>query len=204
MPKVSEAHSAARRRQIIDAAYRCFARTGFHQTSMRDIYQEAKLSPGAVYHYFESKDAIIQASFSFDLQRGRDQFVAATASDDPVQALLGLIDFFFQGLESAAALGAGRVNVQGWGEALVNPTLMATLHLVLESSLDSLTELVQRAQEMGQIDRSLDSRSVGRVLLSLYYGLELQRAVNPDIEIAPYVAAIKATLFPTMQEKRDG
>jgi len=39
MPKVSEAHSAARRQQIIDAAYRCFARKGFHQASMRDIYR---------------------------------------------------------------------------------------------------------------------------------------------------------------------
>ncbi len=60
MPKVTEVHSAARH-QIIDAAYRCFARKGFHQATMRDIYAEANLSPGAVYHYFDSKDAIIQA-----------------------------------------------------------------------------------------------------------------------------------------------
>jgi len=37
VPKVSDAHLAARRRQILDAAARCFARDGFHRTSMQDI-----------------------------------------------------------------------------------------------------------------------------------------------------------------------
>ena len=41
MPKVAKEHGEARRRQIIDAAYRCFARKGFHQTTMRDIYEQA-------------------------------------------------------------------------------------------------------------------------------------------------------------------
>jgi AcrR family transcriptional regulator len=121
MPKVTEAHSAARRQQIIDAAYRCFARKGFHQATMRDIYAEANLSPGAVYHYFDSKDAIIQASFEFDYERSLGLFEAALVREDPLQALHDLIDFFFQGLADAAALGAPRVNVQSWGEALVNP-----------------------------------------------------------------------------------
>src|SRR5215207_2471603 len=114
MPKVTEAYSAARRQQIIDAAYRCFARKGFHQATMRDIYQEANLSPGAVYHYFDSKDAIIQASFEFDYQRSLDLLDTAKTNDDPLQALHELVDFFFQGLAGAALLGAGRVNVQGW------------------------------------------------------------------------------------------
>ena len=84
MPKVTDEYRAARRQQIIDAAYRCFARKGFHQATMRDIYAEANLSPGAVYHYFDSKDAIIQASFEFDYERSLDLFDAAIASDDPI------------------------------------------------------------------------------------------------------------------------
>ena len=80
MPKVTEAYSAARRQQIIDAAYRCFARKGFHQATMRDIYAEANLSAGAVYHYFDSKAAIIQASFEFDYERSLALFDAAKVS----------------------------------------------------------------------------------------------------------------------------
>lgn len=199
MPKVSEAHSAARRQQIIDAAYRCFARKGFHQATMRDIYAEANLSPGAVYHYFDSKDAIIQASFEFDYERSLALFEAAKMRDDPIKALHELIDFFFHGLEGAAALGAPRVNVQGWGEALVNPPLLATIRQVFGSYLDALTQIIRKAQAAGQIDPSLESAAVGRMLLSLYYGLELQKALDNEFEVEPYARAVKTLLFPDSQ-----
>src|SRR5437870_5035015 len=61
MPKVTEAHLEARREQILDAAAECFARKGFHRSTMHDICQMAELSPGAVYRYFRSKDEIIEA-----------------------------------------------------------------------------------------------------------------------------------------------
>lgn len=195
MPKVTEAHSAARRQQIIDAAYRCFAHKGFHQATMRDIYAEANLSPGAVYHYFDSKDAIIQASFAFDYQRSLALFESATAHENPLQALHELIDFFFRGLESASELNAPRVNVQGWGEALVNPPLLETMRQGIDFYLDALTQITRRAQAAGQLDQALDPQAVGRMLLSLYYGLELQKALNNEVAIEPYAKAIKTLLF---------
>ena len=199
MPKVTEAHSAARRQQIIDAAYRCFARKGFHQATMRDIYAEANLSPGAVYHYFDSKDAIIQASFAFDYQRSLALFESAIAHDHPLQALYELIDFFFRGLESAAELDAPRVNVQGWGEALVNPPLLETMRQGIDFYLDALAQIVRKAQAAGQLDQTLDPQAVGRMLLSLYYGLELQKALNNEVAIEPYAKAIKTLLFSATQ-----
>src|SRR5262245_19988937 len=59
MPKVTEEHVEARRRQILNDAMRCFAREGFHRTTMQDIFREADLSPGAVYSYFKGKDELI-------------------------------------------------------------------------------------------------------------------------------------------------
>ena len=197
MPKVSKEHSEARRRQIIDAAYQCFARKGFHQTTMREIYEEAKLSPGAVYHYFDSKDEIIQASFDFDYQRSLDLFRAAAASDNPRKALEGLLDFLLHGLKGAAALGANRVNVQGWGEALVNPQTGGTIRRVIEKYLDALLPVIGKAQAAGQIDKTLDPSAVGQLLLSIYYGLELQLAFNPELDVDNYAAAVKTLLRST-------
>ena len=50
-----------RQTHILAAARACFARAGFHGASMQQICAEAKMSPGALYRYFPSKDAIIEA-----------------------------------------------------------------------------------------------------------------------------------------------
>jgi AcrR family transcriptional regulator len=194
MPKVTKEHGEARRRQIVDAAYQCFARKGFHQTTMRDIYEQAGLSPGAVYHYFAGKDEIIEASFDLDYRRSVDLFDVARRGDDPLKALNDLIEFFFRGLAAAATLGAGRVNVQGWGEALVNPRLLETVRRVFGSYIGALMPVVSRAQAAGQIDSSLDPLSVSQLLLSLYYGLELQKAIDPGLDVDKYTTAAKALL----------
>src|SRR5580765_1016598 len=52
-------HSGERRRQILRAAMTCFARRGFHPTTMHDISAEAQISVGLIYRYFSSKDAVI-------------------------------------------------------------------------------------------------------------------------------------------------
>lgn len=60
MPKISSEAYKERRARIMDAARRCFIRKGIH-ISVDEICAEAKVSKGALYGYFPSKDAIIQA-----------------------------------------------------------------------------------------------------------------------------------------------
>jgi AcrR family transcriptional regulator len=194
MPKVSDEHMDSRRQQIIDGAYRCFARKGFHQTTMRDIYAESGLSAGAIYHYFSSKEEIIKASFIFDYQRALPVFQQAAVDPDPLLAIARLLDFFYAGLEFAAALGADRVNIQGWGEALVNPQLLPPLQDSLQAFMDQLSNLVRHGQAMGVINSALEPSAVGQVILSSYFGLYLQKAFHPDLDVEKYKAAILSLL----------
>lgn len=194
MPKVTEEHSDARRQQIIDAAYRCFARKGFHQTTMRDIYGEAGLSAGAIYHYFTSKEDIIEASFLFDYQRGLPVFEQAVGEPDPLAAIDRLLGFFFAGLESAAALGADRVNIQGWGEALVNPRLKEPLVNSLVDFSAQLERLIRQGKDMGVIDPAVDPSAAAQVILSSYLGLYLQKAFLREMDVTRYKAAVTALL----------
>src|SRR5437763_1691521 len=53
-----------KRRQILDAAVRVFARQGFHSTRVADIADEAGVAYGLVYHYFRSKDQVLNELFS--------------------------------------------------------------------------------------------------------------------------------------------
>jgi TetR/AcrR family transcriptional regulator, fatty acid metabolism regulator protein len=53
-----------KRQQILDAAVRVFARQGFHSTRVSDIADEAGVAYGLVYHYFPSKDEVLNELFS--------------------------------------------------------------------------------------------------------------------------------------------
>jgi AcrR family transcriptional regulator len=59
----SAAAAAERRRQILDAAVRVFARQGFHTCRVSDIADEAGVAYGLVYHYFRSKDEVLDTLF---------------------------------------------------------------------------------------------------------------------------------------------
>ncbi len=52
-----------KRRLILDAAVRVFARQGFHTCRVSDIADEARVAYGLVYHYFKSKDEILDTLF---------------------------------------------------------------------------------------------------------------------------------------------
>src|SRR5213595_511918 len=53
-----------KRRQILDAAIRVFARQGFHSCRVSDIADEAGVAYGLVYHYFKSKDQVLNELFA--------------------------------------------------------------------------------------------------------------------------------------------
>src|SRR5689334_25156866 len=71
-----------RRAEILDAAERCVARSGFHQASMQDICAEAGMSPGNLYRYFPSKESIIAAIAERDRAEVGAQLADAQFTDD--------------------------------------------------------------------------------------------------------------------------
>ena len=60
---MAKAPPVEKRRQILDAAVRVFARQGFHATRVSDIADEAGVAYGLVYHYFSSKDEVLSELF---------------------------------------------------------------------------------------------------------------------------------------------
>ena len=61
---MAQAPPVDKRRQILDAAVRVFARQGFHSTRVSDIADEAGVAYGLVYHYFRSKEQVLNELFS--------------------------------------------------------------------------------------------------------------------------------------------
>jgi AcrR family transcriptional regulator len=59
-PAVSDKEKLQRREEIMTAAKKVFACNGFHATAIADVAKEANLPFDAVYHYFDSRDALFQ------------------------------------------------------------------------------------------------------------------------------------------------
>jgi len=100
MPKVLPQYLEARRQQIADGAAACFARRGFHQTTMQDICREAQLSPGAIYRYFRGKEEIIEAMGEENRRRNLALIEAVKDRGDTLQVVDELVKAFFSQLES--------------------------------------------------------------------------------------------------------
>jgi AcrR family transcriptional regulator len=181
MPKVSEEHLAARRRQILDAALICFSRKGFHQTSMQAIFEEAGLSPGAVYRYFKSKEEIVQAIASETLTA----FAAAIEPGANGQPLgpAEVIARLFGTLETVELREERlRLALQIWGEALHNPDVRGFLLDFVERVRAQITIDLREAQERGALDPELDAEYAGRVLLAMAQGFVVQSTWYPEID----------------------
>src|SRR5690606_33235991 len=75
MPRVSEDHLAARRRQILDGARRCFAQYGYDKATVRRLEETIGMSRGAIFHHFRDKDTLF-----FELAREDAERMAEVAA----------------------------------------------------------------------------------------------------------------------------
>src|SRR5262245_65834051 len=95
MPKLKPEVQTARREHILDAAERCFARAGFHRTTMHDICKQAGVSPGALYVYFDSKEALIAGIAERDRADFGERLAALAKADDFLEALREIGQHYF-------------------------------------------------------------------------------------------------------------
>lgn len=72
MPRVSQDHLEARRRQILDGARTCFARHGYEGATVRRLEEATGLSRGAIFHHFKDKESLFLALAEDDAGRMAD------------------------------------------------------------------------------------------------------------------------------------
>jgi AcrR family transcriptional regulator len=200
MPKVTQEHLDARRRQIVNAAMRCFARKGFQRTTMQDIFREAELSPGAVYSYFDGKDEIVRA-IVVDLMRILGE-IAAVLSEPlpdgrlrrPGEALAKLIADY-RDIKLGTFDDLARIFPHLIGELLRDPELKAAVQAGLERVRAGYEQLARAAQERGELDPAVDPVHIGRPLIALVQGLLIQYAVyDGQVDVDAYARTAVAMI----------
>jgi len=178
VPKITAAHEQQRRAQILSAAMACFARQGYHATSMDDVVRESGLSVGAIYSYFPSKEDLF-LTLSDDranqtLAYLNDLFRRPGPMPEKTQAA---VDYFFTIL-SDQLLSLARVNVEFMSEAAKSERVKAAQELRCESVRQFLRWMLREAQREGQIRPDVDIDTAAELMLMLNEGIVLLSAVG--------------------------
>jgi TetR/AcrR family transcriptional regulator, transcriptional repressor of aconitase len=191
VPKVSKGYLDRRRAEILEAASECFARNGFHRTTMQDVVKESRLSPGAIYNYFDSKEEIIEAIADERHAREHAAIGEALAQKRLADATAQLRAAFFSPLSEPRRRRQLRMGVQLWAEALRNPRILNIIRRGFAEPHGLLTKLIERAQRRGEIAKKFDAGAFARIMIAVFQGFVLQLAWDPRTPIEPYVEALE-------------
>jgi TetR/AcrR family transcriptional regulator, transcriptional repressor of aconitase len=199
MPKVTQAHRDARRAQILDGAISCFARRGFHTTTMRDIVRQSRLSPGAIYNYFTSKEQIIEAIA--DERHDREAALIKTASREPSleKTLMRIRDSFLGELDNPKERIRRRVTIHLWAEARRNPKILKLIRRGINGPRALLSNIFVEAQRQGKVSAQLDPDAAARFCIAAFHGLVLQMEWDDTIKPAPFSALFERFLDTLLQ-----
>ena len=166
-----------RRTQILEAALICFARRGFHQTSMHDISGEAGISVGLIYRYFENKEAVISAMA--DRHKKEIGEVLKRARQAPT--LLESLEILFTAhcCEDAPQLVSAFV-VDLYAEASRNPQVADLVRDVLETAMDGVRELISRSPEGQNAAHGLTPNELAELIFAVARGMLMLDVLRPQ------------------------
>lgn len=193
MPKISDEKRAARRQQILNAAWACFQREGLHATTMDDIIRQSGLSAGAVYSYFKNKEDLILAAVTTSLS-GIGALVAPLFARDPLPPPDEFVRDLARAIEGFTARDGydlKRIALLGWSEAQRNAKLRDTMRLVYTGFRQQLAGAVKTWQKRGEIAPGRAPDDAARVLLSLIVGYVVQAALMGDLEPDAFARGVK-------------
>ena len=175
--------STDKRRLILDAAVRVFARSGYHGARVGDIAEEAGVAHGLLYHYFSSKEEVLATVFRENWRALLETLHRVEADDEPAdEKLRGVTKVILRSWRNDPDLV--RVMVR---EVARSPHLQAQVDEVREVFL-VLQRIVEEGQAKGVFRPDLDARLASWIvygaLEEILTGWVLGQLPDGDDEVA--------------------
>jgi TetR/AcrR family transcriptional regulator, fatty acid metabolism regulator protein len=153
--------SEEKRKSLLDAAVRVFARSGYHGARVGDIAEEAGVAHGLLYHYFSSKEEVLQTIFRENWGELIERFRAVEAAEEPASEKLE---------------GIAKILLRTWRNEPGLVTVMVrevARSQQLQSQVVEVREafaIVQRVIEQGQRDGAFRADVDARLASWILYG----------------------------------
>lgn len=193
--KVQSTHEA-RRAHVLDAARSCFARSGFRGASMQEICSEAKMSPGALYRYFPSKEAIIEAI-------AEDERCDAAAMVETMRGTAPLIDRmvgcalgYFSYMREA---GASSLMAEIGAESLRNTAIGQRFIHIDDTVRGTIRTIFVEAVARGEIPPIDDMNATIGMIMAAVDGIALRQISDPDLTPARIEPVLRRLLAGVLQ-----
>jgi TetR/AcrR family transcriptional regulator, repressor for uid operon len=172
----------ARRRQVLDAATECFRQEGIHSSSISRISRTSGMSPGHIYHYFESKEAIVEAIAERQEHENvelLDSFQADTKGGDVATRLARRIpEVVTRGTNPANTA----LTLELAAEASRNPAVAQIIQRMDKGITDRFVRLIE---DVGMPACLSSADVLNRVdfIALMINGLPLRAQMNPDLDV---------------------
>jgi AcrR family transcriptional regulator len=182
MPRLAVETREARRDHILRSALRCFARRGYHATTVDDIAAEAGVSKGAPYVYFESKEALFQQLYdAWDCGLAVRIEAAIARVDGPSRSprrVLGAI-ITAVGEQVSEEADLCRILIEARAQAAYKGTLAERIRSADADAQARLTQLVEAGIANGEWPPGTDPELHSRLILAAIHGLMAQWHLRP-------------------------
>ncbi|HEX5176499.1 MAG TPA: TetR/AcrR family transcriptional regulator [Chthoniobacteraceae bacterium] len=166
-----------RQQQILEAAMLCFAKRGFHQTSMHDISAEAGISVGLIYRYFKNKEEVI-AALADEHKKDIAELIER-ASEAPT--LLEAMEILFTSHcceQSPQIISAFVVDL--FAEASRNPQVAKVVRNVVKAKANGVADLIARSPEARHITPGLNPHEVAEMIFAVNDGTMMRSVLQPS------------------------
>ncbi len=179
------------REHIVAAASRLFVRKGFAATSIADLAKAVKLTKGALYHHFESKEAIffavvesVRTAWSHSVAR---EVAGSRDAQSRLETLLDSHARFLQSNESFCLVMNGlMMEMEG-----VNPRYLGALQQVYAEMARYIQQIVKKGQAAGQIRGDIDAELIALSIVGTLRGTGCSRP-KAERERVDYVTLMEA------------
>jgi AcrR family transcriptional regulator len=193
----AERRKAETRREIIDAAFACFAEQGYHATGIADIAARLGMGHGTFYRYFDNKRDIVEHVITDLLEK----IIGALSAENAPEAVHTLAEYRAQ----TERIGAALARIFGEDPRMARMLLLeapgidqemgARILGFFELATSLTASYLAHGVELGYLPADLDVDNTARAINGMILGSVLAALHDPDLDQAALSAAIRRVMY---------
>lgn len=177
--------------RIIEGAYRALVRSGYHDTSVKDIAAEAGVAQGLLHYYFASKEDLLIAAIVFGC--GQEASLAPLHDLPPAEAAHWGFEFEKEQLRARSGLYVLVFDMFGVG--LHNERIAAAVRQYIASRREVITSIGDRLAETGVSNGGAPSDAIASVIWGSFVGIAIQKFTDPEFDADTALDTLEDMVF---------